>query len=198
MKSFVMIRNKFPRKSEGIGELPFWEDKVSSMRIFRPLGNDSFYKVFDGLRLIFLVENGICYDFSSVEEDFTFEYLHKSVVRKEIAVREGLRVVERVGVDYLLTRHGERLVVNSGCITRNKDGVQKNIRYSNGNYYIEQDLVAEESLGGGLFVWLYKLWKEKRFVPYDEFIRIEFDESFLKREEAIMLLVARYAGLKGA
>ena len=196
MKSFVMIRIQYPRRREGIGELPLWEDKISSMRVFIPLGNDYFYKVFDGSRLVFLVETGVHYDFSGLEEDFTFEYLHNSAVRKQIIVKKGLSVVERLDVDYLLTKYGKRSVVNFGCVTRNDDGVQKKIRYSNGNYYIEKDLVAEESLGGGLFSWFYELWKEKRFVPYDEFIRIEFDESLLKREEAVLLLVARYAGLR--
>lgn len=197
MNTFVMIRNKYPRTSEGIGELPLWEDQVSKIRVYRPLGNDNFYKVFDGSRLIFLVENGIFYDFRGAKEEFIFKYINNNVVRKEIEVRRTQRSIEKLATDYELTKYGHSLVLNSGRIQGSGYGESKNIKYSNGNYYINEKLAAIESLGGGIFVWFYKLWKEKRLIPYDDFVRIDFDETLLKREEAIMLVVSRYAGLKG-
>ena len=191
-----MIRNKYPRDSKGIGELPLWEDIPSNLRVYKPLGSDHFYKIFDGQDLLMFVENHIFYDFTATSKRFDFKYLHMENKEKVIDVIEGQTIVNKLDCDYSLIGYGHCLKVCSGRITRNISHVEREITYHEEGYYINQVLVAKESVGGNLFQWLFKIWSERKLVAYDEYVRIDFDSTLLKREEALMLLLSRFAGLR--
>ena len=56
-------------------------------------------------------------------------------------------------------------------------------------YEINGELIAKISKGGGFFSWLVEGIKQKKFSPYDPFIRLEFDETKVDPMLALCLLL---------